>query len=68
MPILLRGSGLGSVSPARLLKAVAELFDACTTFTPPLATVTVPLSTVTTAWLSQEKGKRTVFLISPGGL
>ena len=66
-PILLLGSGIGSLPLQRMLEGVAALFEASASLSLAVPTLTRPLSEITAAWSSQEQEKhtRTVFLIGP---
>ncbi|MGA9659936.1 MAG: zinc-binding alcohol dehydrogenase family protein [Asticcacaulis sp.] len=60
-PITLMGSGLGSVSPVRLIHVLNSLFKAATQGDFRIATTPVPLSQVDMAWSLDDSRQRTVF-------
>jgi len=60
--IELKGSGIGSVPPSRLLKAIEELLQATIPGRFAIATQAVPLSTVEAAWNAKAGLHRTVFV------
>jgi len=61
--IQLMGSGIGSVSFNRLLKAIEGVLQATVQAGFEIATTTVPLSEVTVAWSTETSQARTVFLV-----
>jgi len=61
--IQLMGSGIGSVSFNRLLKAIEGVLQATVQAGFEIATTTVPLSEVTAAWSAETSQPRTVFLV-----
>ncbi|MBX5456230.1 MAG: zinc-binding alcohol dehydrogenase family protein [Thermogemmatispora sp.] len=67
-PILLLGSGIGSIPLQRMLEGVAALFEANASLRLTVPTTTRLLSEVMTAWSPQKEAQhtRTVFLISSG--
>ena len=62
--IELMGSGIGSVSSARLIACIAELFEATVPGGFQIAVKSVPLSEVETAWTRDDNAVRTVFTCS----
>ena len=62
-PIEMTGSGLGSVSTDRFVKAIAELLQAAAAGALQIETKSVPLSEVEQAWTSSDSGRRTVFTV-----
>jgi NADPH:quinone reductase-like Zn-dependent oxidoreductase len=61
--IELMGSGIGSVAPERLVKAIGDLLRATVPAGLTIATTPMPLSAVETAWPSDDSTRRTVFLV-----
>jgi len=61
--IELMGSGIGSVTVARLVGCVGELLRATVDSNFQIAFRTAPLSDVADAWLSDESARRTVFRV-----
>jgi NADPH2:quinone reductase len=62
-PITLRGSGIGSVSVARLCQAIQGVFEAAASAKLGIATQAVPLSALAEHWANIRSDVRTVFTI-----
>lgn len=65
-PITLLGSGIGSVSLARLLDAVRSVFGAVAPAGLRIETLAVPLATLGEHWAHERSDVRTVFTIGNG--
>ena len=62
--IELMGSGIGSVSPDRLIKAIGEVFAAAIPAGFTVATQVISLSEVERAWKTDDSRKRIVFSLA----
>jgi NADPH2:quinone reductase len=65
-PITLLGSGMGSVSLARLCQAAQKVFEAAVPAKLEIATEAVPLSALSEHWANARSDVRTVFITSTG--
>jgi NADPH2:quinone reductase len=65
-PITLLGSGIGSVSLARLCQAAQKVFEAAVPAKLEIATKAVPLSTLGEHWADTRSDVRTVFTMGTG--
>lgn len=63
-PVLLMGSGIGSLSLPQLLQATAEMFAVAIPAQLRIATTPAPLRDIEAVWVHDNSQKRTVFIVS----